>query len=272
MAWSMVARYAATGTDARQADAGRDHRHAAAVVVAVAVAGDGVGDARLLFPLRPRSHPHLAGQPAQSLLGAHRPHRRRGRRAGDAAWRRPSSMCWRSIGGAHWLAAYAVVAAMGVLAAALAVALTVALFRLIGAPAHAAGGADRGRGDRRRLRHRVADRGDPVLWQPLALRAAAIELAGRTRARSRQCAVASGARRARRSVCAGRWSRGVSLALLGATIAAFSARFGDHVIAAAGVVAGRWCASAAGRKRSAAARRRACCGARNGRCSSAIPG
>ena len=37
------------------------------------------------------------------------------------------------LGGAHWLAAYAVVAAMGVLAAALAVALTVALFRLIGA-------------------------------------------------------------------------------------------------------------------------------------------
>ena len=36
------------------------------------------------------------------------------------------------LGGAHWLAAYAVVAAMGLMAAALAVALTVALFRLIG--------------------------------------------------------------------------------------------------------------------------------------------
>jgi ABC-2 type transport system permease protein len=37
-----------------------------------------------------------------------------------------------AVGGAHWLAAYGVVAAMGLVAAALAVALTVALFRLIG--------------------------------------------------------------------------------------------------------------------------------------------
>ena len=111
------------------------------------------------------------------------------------------------LGGAHWLAAYAVVAAMGVMAAALAVALTVALFRLIGPK-------------RTRLVAQIVAAvigaafviglqiiGDPVLWQPVARRAAAIALAGRARARSRQRAVVAGACRARRSACAGHGRR-----------------------------------------------------------------
>ena len=79
------------------------HRLRAAVVVADDVAGDGIGDARLLCALRPRSHPVLAGLRAQSLRGAHR----------GASRSRPIAMAvllaapfinvlaWR--GGARWL-------------------------------------------------------------------------------------------------------------------------------------------------------------------------
>ena len=88
--------------------------------------------------------------------------------------------------------------------------------------AHAADRADRGGGDRRGFRHRPADRGDPVLWQPVALRAAAFGMADRARARGRQRALVAGARGARRS---GRADAGaaISIALLGAAILVFSA-------------------------------------------------
>ena len=139
------------------------------------------------------------------------------------------------LGGARWLAAYGVVAAMGGGAAALAVALTIALFRLIGAKrtrliaqivaavigaafviglqiaaifssgslsrfARAAIGVDAGA----RARHGSA------FWWPA--RAVLGDLA-------RACAVVMAA----------------SLALLGVAIAVFSRRFGDHAVAAAGV-------------------------------------
>ena len=73
-------------------------------------------------------------------------------------------------GGVRWLAAYGVVVAMGATAAALAVALTVALFRTDRAEAHAARRADRRRRDRRGLRHRPAGRRDPVLRHAVAHR------------------------------------------------------------------------------------------------------
>ena len=71
-------------------------------------------------------------------------------------------LIWR--GGVRWLSAYGVVVAVGALAAGLSVALTVALFRTIGAEADEARRAG-GRSHRRRgLRDRPAGRGDPVLW------------------------------------------------------------------------------------------------------------
>ena len=59
----------------RHGRAGRNHRHAVAVVVAAVVAGHGVGDPRVLFALRSRSHPHVACLRAKSLRGAHGPDR-----------------------------------------------------------------------------------------------------------------------------------------------------------------------------------------------------
>ena len=64
------------------------------------------------------------------------------------------------LGGSRWLGAYGVVAAMGAVATAAALALTIALFRIIGAKAYAPYRANRGRGDRRGLRHRPANCGD----------------------------------------------------------------------------------------------------------------
>jgi ABC-2 type transport system permease protein len=138
------------------------------------------------------------------------------------------------IGGAHWLAAYAVVAAMGVLAAALAVALTVALFRLIGAK-------------RTRL---VAQIVAAVIGAAfvIGLQIAAILSYGSlsryallqsnwlvARAPDVGNALWFPARAALGDPFALALVATISLALLGATIAVFSARFGDHVVAAAGV-------------------------------------
>ena len=94
-AYSIVARLCRRRRRIRHGDAGRRHRHAGAVVVAAAVAGDGVGDPRLLCALRSRSDPDLAGVGAQSVRGAHGPHRRLRRSRSPCCWRRPSSTCWR---------------------------------------------------------------------------------------------------------------------------------------------------------------------------------
>ena len=63
----------------------------------------------------------------------------------------------------------------------------------------------------------------------------------------------------------------LSLALLGASIAIFSGRFGDHARPPPACRI-RAFVSAAGRKAFAAARRNACCAKRNGRCCGATPG
>ena len=63
----------------------------------------------------------------------------------------------------------------------------------------------------------------------------------------------------------------IGVALLAAAIVIFSARFGDHAIAAAGISEGA-SRQRRQRKRSARCRRRARCGGRNGRCCCAIRG
>ena len=116
----------------RQGDAGRDHRQRAALLVADAVAGDGIGDARVLCALRPRPHPLLAGRRAQRSSRCASPRWRSRSIAMAALLAAPFINVLAARGGARWLGAYGVVVAMGATAAALAVALTVALFRLIG--------------------------------------------------------------------------------------------------------------------------------------------
>src|SRR4029077_13404968 len=49
-----------------------DHRHGAAVMVAVDVAGDGIGDARVLRALRPSPDPVVSHGGTKDLRGAHR--------------------------------------------------------------------------------------------------------------------------------------------------------------------------------------------------------
>ena len=137
------------------------------------------------------------------------------------------------LGGARWLAAYGVVAAMGAVAAAFAVALTVALFRTIGAKrtrliaqivAAVIGAAfviglqiaailSYGSLSLSPLQSawliaHVPDAGSPVWWPARAVLGDPAALLLVT------------------AIC---------IALLGAAILIFAARFGDHVVAAAGV-------------------------------------
>ncbi len=157
-------------------------------------------------------------------------------------------------GGAHWLAAYGVVAAMGAVAAALAVALTVALFRTIGAK-------------RTRL---IAQIVAAVIGAAfvIGLQVAAILSYGSlsrfaplqsewliARAPDVGSVLWWPARAALGDPAALLLVAAISIALLGAAILTFSARFGDHVVAAAGVSQGvvrqrRW--SEKFRRRSAA--------------------
>ena len=157
-------------------------------------------------------------------------------------------------GGARWLGAYGVVVAMGAPAAACAVALTVLLFRADRAEAHAARRADRRRRDRGGLRHRRAGRRDPVARHAVAHGVPGIRHAGRAGARARQPRLVAGARRPRRSHGARRACSAAACALLGAAIVVFSARFGDHAIAASSVAAtgARQAARSGFRRRTAA--------------------
>lgn len=138
------------------------------------------------------------------------------------------------LGGAHWLFAYGVVAAMGAVAAACAVALTVALFRLIGA---------------RRTRL-IAQIVAAVIGAAfvIGLQVAAIMSYGNlsrfaplqsdwmlAHAPGIGSALWLPARAVLGDPLALAIVAAVSLALLGLAIAVFSARFGDHVVAAAGV-------------------------------------
>ena len=139
-------------------------------------------------------------------------------------------------GGAHWLGAYGVVIAMGATAAAGAVALTVLLFRLIGPK-------------RTRLAAQIVAAVIAAVFI-IGLQVAAILSHGTL---SRIVFLESDtlvalvpeldslvwwpARAALGDLTALAVVLGGSLALLGAAIAIFSARFGDHAIAASGVAA-----------------------------------
>jgi ABC-2 type transport system permease protein len=137
------------------------------------------------------------------------------------------------LGGARWLVAYGVVAAMGAVAAALAVALTVALFRTIGAKRtrliaqivaavigaafviglqiaaiFSYGSLSLGQLQSAWLIAHVPDIGSPVWWPARAVLGEPVPL----------LLVAV-----------------ISIGLLGAAIPLFAGRFGDHVVAAAGV-------------------------------------
>ena len=137
-------------------------------------------------------------------------------------------------GGVRWLAAYGVVAAMGAVAAAFAVALTVALFRTIGAK-------------RTRL---IAQIVAAVIGASfvIGLQVVAILTYGSlsrfaplqsdwliARAPDIGNAVWWPARAVLGDAAALVLVAGASLALLGLSIVIFSARFGDHALAAAGV-------------------------------------
>jgi ABC-2 type transport system permease protein len=137
------------------------------------------------------------------------------------------------LGGARWLLAYGVVAAMGVAAAALAVVLTVALFRTIGAK-------------RTRL---IAQIVAAVIGAAfvVGLQIAAIMSYGSLSLSPLQSAwliahvpdlgnpVWWPARATLGDPTALTLVVAISIILLGAVILIFSARFGDHVLAAAGV-------------------------------------
>ena len=139
------------------------------------------------------------------------------------------------LGGARWLAAYGVVASMGMVAAALAVALTVALFRLIGPK-------------RTRL---IAQIVAAVIGAAfvIGLQVAAILSYGSlsrfaplqsewliVHAPDAASAMWLAARAALGNLGALAAVMAAGLALLAGAIAVFSRRFGDHVIAAAGVL------------------------------------
>ena len=140
-------------------------------------------------------------------------------------------------GGARWLGAYGVVIAMGATAAAGAVALTVAAVPPDRAEAHAARRADRRRRDRGGLHHRAAGRRDPVARHALAHGVPGIRHAGCAGARARQPRVVAGARRARRSHGARGRARRQPGRCSAPRSSIFSARFGDHAIAASSVAA-----------------------------------
>jgi ABC-2 type transport system permease protein len=139
-------------------------------------------------------------------------------------------------GGAHWLGAYGVVVAMGATAAASAVALTVLLFRLIGPK-------------RTRLAAQIVAAVIAAVFI-IGLQVAAILSHGTL---SRMVFLESAtlvalvpeidslvwwpARAALGDLTALTVVLGGSLALLSGAIAVFSARFGDHAIAASGVAA-----------------------------------
>jgi hypothetical protein len=165
-------------------------------------------------------------------------------------------------GGARWLSAYGVVAGMGAVATAAALALTVALFRLIGAKrtrliAQPSSSACRSRQSFPRAAFRASPRCNrPGCWRMRRIRTA--PSGGRRRPRSATHArLLPSLRPALRCSAFRSWcSRGVSA----------NTPWQRRASAAP------LCASAAGRSASAAARRHACCGRRNGRCSPAIPG
>ena len=176
-----------------------------------------------------------------------------------------------ALGGLRWMGAYGLIVAMGAAATALAVGLTVALFRVIGPK-------------RTRLVAQVVaaviGAAFVIGLQIVAIlsfgtlsRASVLQSRRRARARtrSRQHRMVAGARRDRRRRSRSLGVLAASFALLGAVIAVVSPRFGEYAIAAAGAGNRSEPRAAAGRLRHDLAAARACA-ARNGRCCGAIPG
>ena len=85
-------------------------------------------------------------------------------------------------GGIRWFAAYGVVVAIGLSAAAVAIAVDDPAVSPDRPEPHALGGANSRRHHRRRLRHRAADRRHPVLRHAVALRGADLGRRGGDRA------------------------------------------------------------------------------------------
>ncbi len=145
----------APATIRRQGDARHRHRQRLPVLVGDAVAGDGIGDARLLCALRPRPDPLLAGAVAARLRRAHRRHRRR------SPWR-----SWRCLLAGPFINVLASPAAragsppmacsppLGAIAAGARRGADRRALPHDRAQAHAPRRADRRGGRRRRLRHR----------------------------------------------------------------------------------------------------------------------
>ncbi len=183
---------------ARHRDLGGRHRHAAAVVVAATVAGDGIGHPRILCALRSRPDPDLADLGAQSIRGAHGPHCRRGRHhcraAGGAVHRRAGATRRRPLARRLWRGRRDGRGGDG--GGAGADDPVVSSGRRAAYPADR---ADRGGGDRRRVRHWAASCRDFLLRQHFTFRRAAIRLDAGARARPRQRLLVAGARRTRRS-------------------------------------------------------------------------
>ena len=131
-AYAVIGRFADLRDAARQILADRDDGHHCAGLGPDAVAGHRIRDAGVLRPRRSRSDHVLAGAADQHLFGPHRRDRAFRHRRWRCCSRRPSSTCSSISGGARWLAAFGVVIAIGLSAAAIAIAVTLILFRLIG--------------------------------------------------------------------------------------------------------------------------------------------
>ncbi len=174
-------------------------------------------------------------------------------------------------GGARWLAAYGVVAAMAMAAVALAVALTVALFRIIGPSARGFDRADRRGGDRRRASSSASRSPRSSLTARLSRFASCTSermVAHAPDVDERR--LVAGPRRPRRIGGAGGGAR-LSLVVLAGVDRRASRR-------ASASTPGRRRRRRRARRGSAAAlgfrpaRQRRRCAARNGRCCGAIPG
>src|SRR5271170_190100 len=116
---------------AGQANVGAANRHTCTLWVVDALAGDGGRNTRLLRARRSRSDPVLAGRSLAALRRAYRAIAVTVA-AMSLALAAPFINVLSWLGGLRWLAAYGVAVALAMVAVALAVLLTVGLFRTIG--------------------------------------------------------------------------------------------------------------------------------------------
>ena len=201
-AYAVIGRFADLQAPLDKSDADRHHRDDLPGLGADAVAGDRIGDAGVLCPRRSRPDHVVAGRrsPTCSRCGS------RAIALSVTAMALLLSTPFVDVlvigGGMRWLSAFGVVVAIGLSAAAVAIAMTIVLFRLIGPSRTRLRRADPRRHHRRRLCHRAAGRGDPVLRHAVAVRGADVGCRGGLCART--STARSGGRRAPRSATAKR--------------------------------------------------------------------